>query len=181
MEPDRSATKVVPDEAGQPGQPGQPGQLSQPVPTTRAVRAVLTDGRVVELRPLGPDDLDDLLRLHQDLPERDTYLRFFTTHPIGLPELLGPLVRTGDAHRLTVGAFAGQTLIGAAHCEVLSDPAEAEVAIVVDHRQQAHGLGTLLLEHLASAARRRGYGGSWPRSSPRTPPWSGCSATRGCR
>ncbi|MET9022484.1 GNAT family N-acetyltransferase [Actinopolymorpha sp. NPDC004070] len=152
MEPDRSATKVMPDEAG---------QIVQTVPSTgQAVRAVLTDGRVVELRPLGPDDLDDLVRLHQDLPERDTYLRFFTTHPVGLPELLGQLVRPGDAHRLTVGAFAGQAsghqLIGAAHCEVLSDPAEAEVAIVVDHRQQAHGLGTLLLEHLASAARRRG-------------------------
>ncbi|MGW0228501.1 bifunctional acetate--CoA ligase family protein/GNAT family N-acetyltransferase [Actinopolymorpha singaporensis] len=164
MEPDRPATKVTPDEGRQddvlPAEGGQDkvmqDEAGQTVPTTQTVRAVLTDGRVVELRPLGPGDLDDLLRLHQDLPERDTYLRFFTTHPVGLPELLGPLVQPGDAHRLTVGAFAGQTLIGAAHYEVLSDPAEAEVAIVVDHRQQAQGLGTLLLEHLASAARRRG-------------------------
>lgn len=43
-----------------------------------------------------------------------------------------------------------------AHYEVLDDPAEAEVALVVNHTIQAHGVGTLLLEHLVSLARERG-------------------------
>ncbi|SHF69730.1 bifunctional acetate--CoA ligase family protein/GNAT family N-acetyltransferase [Streptoalloteichus hindustanus] len=121
-----------------------------------AVRAVLADGRVVDVRGLGPADQDDLARLHAELPERDQFLRFFTPRPVGLDALFARLVQTEDAHRLALGAHLGGRLVGVAHCEVLADPAEAEVALVVDHRQQAHGVGTLLLEHLASAARERG-------------------------
>ncbi len=36
------------------------------------------------------------------------------------------------------------------------DPSTAEVALAVAHTEQAHGVGTLLLEHLASRARRAG-------------------------
>jgi acyl-CoA synthetase (NDP forming)/GNAT superfamily N-acetyltransferase len=119
-------------------------------------RALLADGRVAAIRPLGPDDGAALARLHRELPERDRYLRFFTPY---LPPTLDRLVRqmaTGDAHRLGLGAFLGDTLVGVAHFEVLAEPDEAEVALAVDHVQQAHGVGTLLLEHLASAARERG-------------------------
>jgi acyl-CoA synthetase (NDP forming)/GNAT superfamily N-acetyltransferase len=120
-------------------------------------RALLADGRIVTIRPLGRDDTEQLLRLHTSLPERDRYLRFFTTF---LPPNFGALVRrmvaTDDAHRSGLGAFFGDVLVGVAHFEVLADPVEAEVALAVDHRQQAHGVGTLLLEHLASAARGRG-------------------------
>lgn len=132
--------------------------MSEPSVKVREIparRAILTDGRIVEIRPLTPDDLDQLIQLHADLPERDRYFRFFTAHPAGLSRLLGRFVR-GDAHRLALGGFLGTSLVGVAHFEVLANPAEAEVALAVDHRHQAHGLGTLLLEHLASEARHRG-------------------------
>ncbi len=108
------------------------------------------------LRPLGPGDLGQLRRLHCELPERDRYLRFFTARPTGVDLLLQRLVESGDVRRLALGAFLEGALAGVAHYEALPDPSDAEVALVVDHRQQAHGLGTLLLEHLASAARARG-------------------------
>ena len=52
------------------------------------VRAVLADGRVVVLRPLDPDDQDAVLRLHQELPERDRYFRFFGPLPVRLADLV---------------------------------------------------------------------------------------------
>ena len=118
-------------------------------------RAVLADGRIVAIRPLGAEDSEQLVRLHSNLPERDRYLRFFTPHlPARFGELVRHMVGGGDAHRMGLGAFLGDALIGVAHFEVLADPAEAEIALTVDHQQQAHGVGTLLLEHLASAATR---------------------------
>ncbi|MCP2261234.1 Acyl-CoA synthetase (NDP forming) [Streptoalloteichus tenebrarius] len=120
------------------------------------VRAVLADGRVAVVRRLGPPDRAELTRLHAELPERDQFLRFFTIRPVGLDAMLARLVEPADAQRLALGAFLDERLVGVAHFDVLADPTEAEVALVVDHRQQAHGVGTLLLEHLASAARERG-------------------------
>lgn len=125
--------------------------------TTAGVRALLADGRIVTIRPLVPGDAQRLLRLHENLPERDRYLRFFSPYlPPRLDRLVAHMVTAGDAHRLGIGAFLGDHLVGVANFEVLADPTEAEVALAVDHSQQAHGVGTLLLEHLASAARGRG-------------------------
>ena len=115
-------------------------------------RALLADGSVVGVRQLGPADVDQAVRLHATLPERDQYTRFFTVHPTGLRRLIDRIVSGGDS----IGAFIGDDLVGMASFAVLSDPAEAEVALVVEHRRQAHGVGTLLLEHVASAARAHG-------------------------
>lgn len=126
------------------------------VQTVPTVRVILADGRIAHIRPLGPDDRDAVLRLHRNLPERDRYFRFFTTSPAAVEPVSEEIVQPGDVHRLALGGFLGDELVGVAHSQVLADPTEAEVALAVDHRYQARGLGTLLLEHLASTARQRG-------------------------
>jgi GNAT superfamily N-acetyltransferase len=118
--------------------------------------ALLTDGRVVSIRRLDTSDTTAVLRLHEQLPERDRYLRFFTLGVAGLAAFVTRLTTVDDAHRGALGAIAGDELVGVAHYEVLADPAEAEVALVVSHEVQAHGVGTLLLEHLVALARDRG-------------------------
>ncbi|MGH4011492.1 MAG: GNAT family N-acetyltransferase [Pseudonocardiaceae bacterium] len=118
--------------------------------------ALLTDGRVVSIRRLGGSDRAAVLRLHEQLPERDRYLRFFTLGVAGLGAFVTRLTTVDDVHRGALGAFADDELVGVVHYEVLDDPAEAEVALVVNHDVQAHGVGTLLLEHLVSLARDRG-------------------------
>ncbi|CAM3103787.1 GNAT family N-acetyltransferase [Saccharomonospora xinjiangensis] len=142
--------------AGLPGQTG--ADMSSPATGGGPVRALLADGRIVEVRPLSAGDLDRLRRLHSGLTERDRYFRFFTSRPANLDALLRRLVSsTGAEHEhAALGAFLGDDLVGMAHYEPVAGSDEAEVAFVVDHRQQAHGVGTLLLEHLASLARRRG-------------------------
>ncbi|KAA2261835.1 GNAT family N-acetyltransferase [Solihabitans fulvus] len=125
-------------------------------PTTDPAWALLTDGRMVEIRPLHQGDGDAVRALHDQLPERDRYLRFFTGAPAGLPALARRIAGPVDTRHAALGAFLDGRLVGVANYEVLADATTAEVAFAVDHTAQAHGVGTLLLEHLGSLARRRG-------------------------
>jgi acyl-CoA synthetase (NDP forming)/GNAT superfamily N-acetyltransferase len=120
------------------------------------VRALLADGRVVLVRALWPADTDDVLALHLRLSEHDRYLRFFGTGTAVFGRIARRITRAPDARHAALGAYLDGTLIGVAHYEVLDDPSTAEIALVVDGTVQARGLGTLLLEHLASTGRRRG-------------------------
>ncbi|HET9138135.1 GNAT family N-acetyltransferase [Actinophytocola sp.] len=122
----------------------------------RGVRALLADGRVVAVRELGPADEAEVLDLHARLSERDQYLRFFgPMAPLG--SVARQIARARDDGHAALGAYLGGVLIGVANYEVLGDdPNTAEVALVVDGAAQAHGVGTLLLEHLASLGRSRG-------------------------
>lgn len=120
------------------------------------VRAVLADGRVALLRPLSPDDQDAVCTLHEHLPERDCYFRFFGGIPPRLNDLVFRMVAPVSTSHGSMGAFLDGELIGMAHYEVLADPTTAEVAMAVTNTSQAHGVGTLLLEHLVSLARRHG-------------------------
>ncbi len=124
--------------------------------TAQGMRALLTDGRIVSIRRLAGSDAASVLRLHEQLPEHDRYLRFFTLGTARLAAFTARLTAADDAHRGALGAFDGAELVGVAHYDVLDDPAAAEVALVVNHAVQAGGVGTLLLEHLASLARDRG-------------------------
>jgi acyl-CoA synthetase (NDP forming)/GNAT superfamily N-acetyltransferase len=120
------------------------------------VRAVLADGRIALLRPLNPDDQDAVRHLHEDLPERDRYFRFFGGLPPRLDDLVFTMCAPVNTRRGSMGAFLDGELVGVAHYEVLADPTTAEVALAVSNTSQAHGVGTLLLEHLVSLARRNG-------------------------
>lgn len=124
--------------------------------TPDGVRALLADGRVVVLRAITPADADAVLALHTRLSERDRYLRFFGTGTRVLDTITRRITRPPDNQHAAVGAYFGDQLVGVAHFEALLGTTTAEVALVVDGTVQARGLGTLLLEHLASVARHRG-------------------------
>ncbi|GLZ27815.1 acyl-CoA synthetase [Lentzea sp. NBRC 105346] len=64
------------------------------------------------------------------------------------------MVSPEERRHVVIGAFLGERLLGAASYVLAGDG--AEVALVVSHADQKHGVGTLLLEHLASLARGRG-------------------------
>ncbi|MGW4113009.1 bifunctional acetate--CoA ligase family protein/GNAT family N-acetyltransferase [Actinosynnema sp. NPDC004786] len=123
--------------------------------TALADRALLADGSVVQLRRLGPADADALLALHLGLPPHDRYLRFFGASPRALTDFVARLTSPDEHGHVALGAFAGDELVGAASYVLLEGPT-AEVALVVAHDRQSHGVGTLLLEHLISAAKSEG-------------------------
>ncbi|GAB2817826.1 GNAT family N-acetyltransferase [Lentzea nigeriaca] len=124
----------------------------QPAP----VRALLTDGSVVEVRELGPGDVTALLDLHRSLPVEDQYLRFFSTSPRQLEDFVQRMVSPDEPRHVVLGVLREGRLLGAASYVVERVPEHAEVALVVSHAEQTHGVGTLMLEHLASLARSQG-------------------------
>ncbi|WP_250549850.1 GNAT family N-acetyltransferase [Pseudonocardia sp. H11422] len=105
------------------------------------------------MRELDDADASLIGALYRGLPAYDRYLRFFSAGVVPSDEALVP---KGPPGTVSVGAFRGEELIGAAQCVAVGDGSAAEIALTVARPQQAHGVGTLLLEHLASRARRCG-------------------------
>jgi acyl-CoA synthetase (NDP forming)/GNAT superfamily N-acetyltransferase len=117
--------------------------------------AALADGGTVHLRPIRPDDADALQAMHARLSEQTRYLRFFGAYPTIPPRDLERFTVVDHHHRVAIIATLGADIIGVARYDE-TGPGVAEVAFVVEDRHQGRGLGTLLLEHLAAAARERG-------------------------
>jgi acyl-CoA synthetase (NDP forming)/GNAT superfamily N-acetyltransferase len=127
-----------------------------PYPRHREADVVASDGRVVHLRPITPADADQLLAFHAKLSERTRYLRFFGPYP-RIPE--ADLRRFTEVdHRDTVAfvGLLGDEIVAVGRYIRLGDAPAAEVAFVVRDDHQGRGLGSILLEHLAAAARESG-------------------------
>jgi hypothetical protein len=71
------------------------------------VRAVLADGQVGLLRPLGPDDQGAVLRLHESLDERGRYFRFFGPLPPRMNALVFGMTAPVDVRHGSMGCVPG--------------------------------------------------------------------------
>ncbi|MFZ2176370.1 MAG: GNAT family N-acetyltransferase [Rhodococcus sp. (in: high G+C Gram-positive bacteria)] len=113
----------------------------------------------VTVRRLGPEDRKAATDVYERLTERDAYLRFFGSRPKKLGKLIGSLCLQDEGH-CAVGAFVDGRMLGVANyvppAGTVGVPVEVEFAIVVDHDEQLHGIGTLLLTRLTDEARRHG-------------------------
>jgi acyl-CoA synthetase (NDP forming)/RimJ/RimL family protein N-acetyltransferase len=116
---------------------------------------VLSDGGTVHLRPIRPDDADELQAMHARLSEQTRYFRFFGAYPTIPPRDLERFTNVDYDRRAAIVAVLGDNLVGVARYEGLSGDT-AEVAFVIEDAHQGRGLGPVLLEHLAAAARERG-------------------------
>ena len=113
---------------------------------------LLTDGSVALIRPLRPDDGDGLHDLHHRVSDENYRLRFFTVGRRTGDEYVEHLLR--DDTLAMVMEHRGR-IVALATAEPLG-PDTAEVAFLVEDGHHGQGIGSLLLEHLAAAARRRG-------------------------
>ncbi|WAL67443.1 GNAT family N-acetyltransferase [Amycolatopsis cynarae] len=117
---------------------------------------VLSDGGTVHLRPIVPSDADGLVAFHGRLSERTRYLRYFGAYP-RIPQRDLERFSVVDHHdRVAFVALLGDDIVAVGRYERLGDGPSAEVAFVVDDAHQGRGLGSILLEHLAAAARESG-------------------------
>jgi len=116
---------------------------------------VVADGGTVRLRPIRPDDADALVALHERLSEQTRYFRFFGPYPHLSARDVERFTVVDHDQRVAIVATLGSELIGVARYETIR-PSVAEVAFVIEDAHQGRGLGPLLLEHLAAAARERG-------------------------
>ena len=117
---------------------------------------VLSDGGTVHMRPIIPDDADRIVALHGRLSERTRYFRYFSPYPKMSDRDLQRFSVVDHHGRVAFGAFLGHSLIAVGRYEQLGETNSAEVAFVVEDDHQGRGLGSILLEHLAAAARERG-------------------------
>jgi acyl-CoA synthetase (NDP forming)/GNAT superfamily N-acetyltransferase len=117
---------------------------------------VLSDGGTVHLRPIIPTDADNMRQLHGRLSERTRYFRYFSPYPHMSDRDLRRFSVVDHHGRVAFGAFLGDDLIAVGRYEQLDGGGSAEVAFVVQDAHQGRGLGSILLEHLAAAARERG-------------------------
>src|SRR5829696_402239 len=117
---------------------------------------VVADGGVVHVRPITPEDADRLVALHSRLSERTVYLRYFGPYPRLSDRDLYRFTHVDHTDRVALVALLGDDIIGVGRYDRADATADAEVAFVVDDAQQGRGIGSLLLEHLAAAARERG-------------------------
>lgn len=113
----------------------------------------LTDGTLVDLRPMRPRDATDLVRFHHTLSTESTYLRFFSVHPELSAIEVDRFTHVDHRDREAIVARIDGAIVGVARFDRIDDTDSAEVAFVVTDSWQGHGLGTAMFAALASLAR----------------------------
>ncbi|HEY0401587.1 MAG TPA: GNAT family N-acetyltransferase, partial [Blastococcus sp.] len=135
--------------------PEPPAENTTPPPRWEA-DIVAADGGTVHLRPICPEDDEGLVGLMERSSDQTRYYRFF-----------GPMKRLSDRdlHRFThvdhvdrvaFVVLLGDQIVGVGRFDRYPGTDDAEVAFLIEDAHQGRGLGSVLLEHLAAAARERG-------------------------
>lgn len=122
---------------------------------------VLADGARVLVRPLVPEDRDELVQRYGELSARSRRLRFVSAPAHLSDRLLDHLfdVDYVDRHALvaTLVDEPGAPSVGVArYFRSAGDPTLADAAVTVIDSFQGRGIGTLLLTSLVSAAMDNG-------------------------
>ena len=125
--------------------------------------AVLRDGRRVRLRLVRPSDKEKLAAGLQRMSSASRFARFLAAKSTLTPAELSFLTDLDGVNQVALGALElqrggaeGEGVAVARFVRCADDPAVAEAAVAVIDAWQGQGLGRLLLERLAVAARERG-------------------------
>ncbi len=124
-------------------------------PANREADVVLRDGSTVHLRPVRAGDEATLLEFFRNLDLRSQSLRFFSGAPDlkGTAELMASVDYRGR-YGIVASRGDGEAIGHGVYAE--TRPGEAEIAFAVATEMQGHGLGTIILAHLAEVAEENG-------------------------
>ncbi len=129
--------------------------VSEGYPEHWEADVILRDGRICHIRPIRPEDRDALASFHESLSPETVYFRFFAPYPRLTEKDLLRFTNVDYVDRVALVAVIAGEIIGVGRYDRI-DLVEAEIAFVISDEHQGRGLGSILLEHLAVAARERG-------------------------
>ena len=121
-----------------------------------SVYALLADGTTIEIRPATPGDLTMVRAMHEAMSPDNAYLRFFGLSKLSAEREAARVCRAAGPDHTALLGFKGRDLVGLVTYEITGRASAAEIALAVSDDMHGRGVGTLLLEHLVSAARRHG-------------------------
>ena len=120
--------------------------------------ALLTDGTTIEIRAARPDDFDAVRDMHAKMSPDNLYLRFFSMSPLVAEQEARRICRAPAPDHAALLAMLDGELVGCGTYEQAgAGSLSAEVAFTVADDMQNRGVGMLLLEHLVSLGRGRGF------------------------
>lgn len=117
---------------------------------------VLRDGGTAHLRPIHPSDADAVQAFHVGQSQKSIYMRFFAFKSKLSAKELKRFTEVDYKDRVALVITIGGEIMGIGRYDRLDDPEEAEVAFNISDAHQGRGIGSILLEHLAAAARENG-------------------------
>jgi GNAT superfamily N-acetyltransferase len=150
------SNRTLADLVSEPGHPEPEVSWVHDYPTQLSCEVATSNGPIVHLRPIRPDDGDGLLRFHQGLSARSVYRRFFSVHPVLSAAEVQRFTHVDYVDRLALVVEEDDRLIAVGRYERLPGSSDAEVAFVVADACQHRGIGPLLLKHLVVAAVKTG-------------------------
>ncbi|NIK59681.1 GNAT family N-acetyltransferase [Kribbella shirazensis] len=130
-------------------------ELPDGYPAEYEADVVLRDGATAHLRPITPADDDLLVAFYARVSEQSKYYRFFAPYPQLSDRDVARFTQVDYRQRLALIVTVGDEMIGVGRYEG-TGRSTAEVAFLIEDAHQGRGLGQLLLEHLAQAARENG-------------------------
>ena len=123
-----------------------------------SVHALLTDGATIEIRPARPGDFDAVRDMHAKMSPDNLYLRFFSMSPAAAEQEARRACREpGPDHAALLALLDGEVVGCGTYEQAGAGSTSAEIAMAVADDLHNRGIGMLLLEHLVSLARGRGY------------------------
>jgi GNAT superfamily N-acetyltransferase len=119
----------------------------------------MRDGREVEIRDLRADDRDDMLAAVGRAGTQSLQRRFFVVKRGFSEQEIAFFMLTDFVNHVALVALAeedGRKVIIGGGRYIVTEPGKAEIAFVVIDDYQGNGIGTLLMHHLATVARKAG-------------------------
>ncbi|MFJ9870186.1 GNAT family N-acetyltransferase [Streptomyces sp. NPDC101165] len=130
--------------------------MSDDVLNRPPVHALLTDGATVCIRPVTPADHDQLQGLYEEMSSENLRLRFFSLSPLSAGRAADRACAPAHPGHRALLAERHAQVIGLAEYDTGGTGDVAEMSIAVCDGLHHRGVGTLLVEHLVSAARAEG-------------------------
>jgi len=122
---------------------------------------VLRDGTVIVIRAIRPDDRERLLTHFETLSKESRYFRFFGIRRALSDSDLDYFTHLDFVRHVGLAAVVNEDaqarFVGVARYILQKDqPGRAEIAFAILDEYQGHGIGTLLLKHLATIGLEQG-------------------------